>query len=78
MINEYNPIIFVACLFVLCLGISYLFARLIYSGPIKLTEHGTKKYIFRVVAVVFFAIFLTILLILEFNIKIDINSIFNT
>lgn len=78
MPSEVNHIIFIACLFMLCLGISYLLARLIYSGPIKLTEHGTKQYIIRVLAVFLFAIFLTILLIIEFDIKIDFTSIFYT
>lgn len=72
MPSEISPILFISCLFILCLGISYLFARMIYSGPIKLTEHGTKQYIIRVIAVFLFAVFLTVLLMVEFNIKIDI------
>ncbi len=78
MPSEINHILFIACLFMLCLGISYLLARLIYSGPIKLTEYGTKQYILRVIAVFLFAVLLTILLIIHFDIKIDFKSIFYT
>lgn len=69
MLTEINHAYLIACLFLFCLGISYLLARLIYSGPIKLTEHGTKKYIVRVVCVFLFALLLTGGLVAYFNIK---------
>lgn len=72
MPTEINHTIFIACLFIMCLGISYLLARLIYSGPIKLTEHGTKQYIIRVILVFLFAVLLTGLLVIYFNIKINV------
>lgn len=38
------------CLFLVCLAISYWFTRyMIYDGELKITQHGTAKYIMMIV-----------------------------
>jgi uncharacterized membrane protein YedE/YeeE len=73
-----NSLMIIIYIFMVCLGICYFVARIIHSGPIKITEHGTIDYIINIIVIVVAAIILTAIIVLNYNNLIDIKSIFNT
>ena len=72
-----NSTILIACIFIVSLGVFYLIFRIIYSGPIKISEHGTKKYILTIILIVILAIILTVFIVFKYKILLNFNF-FNT
>lgn len=72
-----NSILLVIYIFLASLGAVYLVFRIFYSGPIKISERGTRRYILTIILIVILAIILTIFLVLNYNNFLNIN-IFNT
>lgn len=69
---------FIVYIFMACLGICYLVVRIMYSGPIKISEHGTKKYIITIMTIIIVSAFLTLVIAIKCNIGINIKELFNT
>lgn len=70
-----NSTMIIMCIFLVSLGVCYLVVRIMYSGPIKISEHGTMQYIFTIVAMVIAAIIITIIVSCNYNIGINFNDI---
>ncbi len=69
-------------IFLALLGIFYILARIINSGPVKirdgLRDNGTLEYIAVFVAMIVVSLILTFLIVNELNLVVSFKAIFGT